>query len=83
MTPVRLEPGPRGGGGGGTPIFSYIRRLRSFLGFKILNFNIFFFWGGGGFRILFWGEGVYEDFVDIFCGVITNWTIFSGYFNAF
>ena len=34
------------GGGGGTLIFSYIRRLGViFLGFKILNFNI---WGGGG-----------------------------------
>ena len=33
----------RGGGGGGTLIFSHIRRLGSFLGFKILNFNIF--WG--------------------------------------
>ena len=51
---------------GGTLIFSYIRRLGSFLGFKILNFNIF-----GGFQknIYFLG---YEDFVDIFGGVITN-----------
>ena len=59
MTPVRLEPGPRGLGGG-TPIFSYIRRLGSFLGFEILNFNIF--WGGGGgFQnsfFFFWGGGV-------------------------
>ena len=68
-------------GGGGTPIFSYIRRLGSFFG--VQNFNIFFFWGGGWFRILFLGGGVYEDSVYIFCGVITNWTIFSGYFNAF
>ena len=30
--------GPKGGGG--TLMFSYIRRLRPFLGFKILNFNI-------------------------------------------
>ena len=29
--------------GGGTLIFSYIRRFGSFLGFKILIFNIF--WG--------------------------------------
>ena len=48
-----------GGGGGGTLILSYIHRLGSFLGFKILNSNIFFyfflfffylfiffFWGG-------------------------------------
>ena len=34
--------------GGGTLIFSYIRRLGSFLGFKILNFNFFFGGGGGG-----------------------------------
>ena len=40
-----------------------------FLGFKILNFNIFFFFffgrGGGGVQKTeyFWG---YEDFVDIF-----------------
>ena len=27
--------------GGGTLIFSYIRRLGPFFGFKILNFNIF------------------------------------------
>ena len=32
-----------GGGGGGTLIFSYIRRLGSFFLFKILNFNVF--WG--------------------------------------
>ena len=30
-------------GGGGTMIFSYLRRLGSFFGVKILNFNIF--WG--------------------------------------
>ena len=41
------------GGGGGTLIVSYIRRLGPFLGFKILNFNIL---GGGGFRKMniFW-----------------------------
>ena len=33
-----------GGGGGGTLIFLYIRRLGPFFGLKILNFNIF-----GGF----------------------------------
>ena len=79
MTPVRLEPRPRG-------VLRYFHTYVGsghFLGFKILNFIIlgrfseffFFLWGGGG--------GVYEDFVDILCGVITNWTIFSGYFNAF
>ena len=30
-----------GGGGGGHSDIPYIRRLRSFFGFKILNFNIF------------------------------------------
>ena len=29
------------GGGGGTLIFSYIRRLDPFFGFNILNFDIF------------------------------------------
>ena len=52
-------------GGGGTLIFSYIRRLGPFLGLKILNFNIFllsFFLGGGGFRKMniFWG---YEEYI--------------------
>ena len=28
------------GGGGGTLIFSYMRKLKSFLGIKILYFNI-------------------------------------------
>ena len=48
----------------GTLIFSYIRRLGSFLGFEILNFN--FSGGGGGVQenIYFWG---YEFF-----GVITK-----------
>ena len=50
----------------GTLIFSCIRRLVLFLGVSILNFNIF-----GGFQKTeyFWG---YEDFVDIFWGVITK-----------
>ena len=42
-SPQVLVSNPGGGGGGGTLIFAYIRRLGSFLGFKILNFNIF--WG--------------------------------------
>ena len=50
---LHLSPGWGGGGGGaggGTLILSYIHRLGSFLGFNILNSNIFlfiFFWGGG------------------------------------
>ena len=45
---------------GGTLIFSYIRRLGPFLGFKILNFDIF--WGFQKNEYLFG----YENFVDIF-----------------
>ena len=33
----------RAGGGGGTRIFSYKRRIGPFLGFKKLNFNSFGF----------------------------------------
>ena len=53
-----------GKGGGGTLIFSHIRRLGLFWGFKILNFNIF----GGFQKNRYFLE--YEDFVDIFGGVI-------------
>ena len=59
MTPVRLEPGPRGGGGG-TPIFSYIRRLGSFFGVQNFEFQYFFFFflgGGGGSEFFFLGGG--------------------------
>ena len=49
-------------GGGGTLIFSYIRRLGPFFGFKILNFNIFL-----GFQKNKYFMG-YENFVDIFWG---------------
>ena len=49
-------------GGGGTLIFSYIHRLRSFFGLKILNLT---FLGGFQKNEYFWG---YEDFVDIFWG---------------
>ena len=73
--------------GVGTLIFSYIRRLGPFFGFKILNFNsseklifllfiyifFFFFWGGGGV----------EDFVDIILGSSQNWTSFRGHFHVF
>ena len=66
-----------GGGGGGTLIFSYIHRIRSFLGFKILNLTIF-----GVFQKneYFWG---YEDFVDIFWGSSQNRTIFRSHFYVF
>ena len=64
-----------GGGGGGTLIFSYVCDTGYFLGFKILNFNIFwglekteYYWGYEDFVDIFGG---YEDFVDTF-GVITK-----------
>ena len=65
------------GRGGGNLIFSYILRLRSFFGFKMLNFNIF-----GSFQKnkYFWG---YEDFVEFFLRSSQIWTIFRGHFNAF
>ena len=63
--------------GGGSLIFSYIRRLGPFFGFKILNFNIF--WGFQKNKY-FWG---YENLVDIFWGSSQNWTIFRGHFYAF
>ena len=47
------------GGGGGTLIFSHIRRLGLFLGVQNSEFqyfwgfsDYFFFWGGGGMKIL-------------------------------
>ena len=59
---------PGGGGGGGTLIFSHIRRLGPFFFlFKILNFNNFL-----GFQRKSNIFGGYEDFVDIFWGVITK-----------
>ena len=63
-------------GGGYSYIYTYVGSGH-FLGFKILNFNIF-----GGFQKNkhFWG---YEDFVDIFGGSLENWIIFRGYFYAF
>ena len=54
---------PRGVGGWWYLIWSYIRRLESFLGFKILKINIFFW----VFRINEYFLG-YENFVDIFWG---------------
>ena len=41
---IKVEGGVNSQGAGGTQIFSYIRRLGSFLGLKILSFNL----GGGG-----------------------------------
>ena len=75
------RPGCVCGVGGGTLIFSYIRRLGSFFGgFKILIFNIFW-----GFQKNKYFLG-YEDFVDIFGGSSQNLTIFhviSMHFRVF
>ena len=56
----------QGGGGGGTLIFTYIRRLGSFFGVQNFEFQ-YFFWGGGGVQKNKYFLG-YEDCVDIFGG---------------
>ena len=58
--------GPRGGGGGGTLIFSHIRRLGLFFWVQNSEFQYFL-----GFQKNEYIMG-YEDFVDIFFGVITK-----------
>ena len=66
--------------GDGVTLCSYIRRLGSFFGFKILNFNILL---GLQKNKYFLG---YDDFVDIFMGSSQNWTIFrakSMHFRVF
>ena len=63
--------------GGVLFLFSYIHRLGSFLGFKILSLTIF-----GGFQKNEYVLG-YEDFVDIFWGSPQNWTIFRSHFYVF
>ena len=67
--------GGRRGGGGGTLIFLYIRRLCLFLGFKILNFDIFLGFQKNkyilGYEILwifFWGHhkiGLYLEVISM------------------
>ena len=73
----------RGGGGEGegTMIFLYIRRLRPFLGFKILYFNIFWCFQKNEY---FWGHDESVDFYGVhhksghFLGVISiNFGAFS------
>ena len=72
-------------GGRGNVIFSYIRRLGSFLGVQNFDFRYFFFFflggGGGGFRKMNFLGGM--KFLWIFFGSSQNWTIFRGYFHAF
>ena len=48
-----------------------------FLGFKILNFNIF--WGFQNNKYCFG----YEDLVDILLGSSQNWTLLRGHFYVF
>ena len=63
--------------GGGTLIFSYIRRLGPFFGGQIFEFQYFL-----GFQK---NENFFgcENFVDIFLGSSQNWTSFRGYFYVF
>ena len=69
---------PGGGGGGGVLLYfnTYVGS-GYFLGFKILNFNIFWV-----FQKIEYFCG-YEYFVEIFLGSSQNWTIFRGHFYAF
>ena len=69
----RLDPK----GGGGTLIFHTYVGLVHFLGFKILNFDIFL-----GFQKNKYFLG-YENFVDIFWGSSQSWAIFRDHFYAF
>ena len=64
---IIIPSSPVGWGGGGTLIFSKIRRLWLFLGVQHFEFQYF-----GEFS---------EDFVDIFGGSSLYWTIFRGHFS--
>ena len=64
LTPVRLEPAAPGGGGGGTLMFSHIRRLGPFFWVQNSEFQYYFgfseklisFWGMKILWIFFWGH---------------------------
>ena len=74
----KFQPQDWGGGGeGGTLIFSYIRRLESFLWDSNIEFHYF----GVFFRKMNLWE--YEDFVDFLGGSSQNWNTFRGHFYAF
>ena len=61
-------------GGGSTLIFSYIHRLRAFLGIKNFESHLF-----GGFQKNEYFLA-YEDFGEIFLGVITKLDYIKGSF---
>ena len=63
--------------GGGTLIFSYIRRLGSFMGVQNFEFQYFF----GVFRKMNYFRG--KILWIFFLGSSQNWTIFRGPFHAF
>ena len=67
-----------GGGGGGSLIFSYIRRLGSFLWVKHFKFQ--YFWGFYEKLIFFVGMKILWIFLG---GSSQNWTIFKSHFYAF
>ena len=63
---------------GGTEIFIYIRKLGPFLMVQNLEFQYFFFGGGGVQKYHYFGG--FEDFVDI---SLQNWNGFRGHFYTF
>ena len=66
--------------GGGTLIFSHIRRLRLYFGVQNSEFQ--YFWVFRKMNIFL----VYEDFVDIFLGSSQNWAslrVISMHFRVF
>ena len=70
-----------GGGGRGTLVFSYIRRLGSkFWGVQNFEFQYFLF-GFSEKNNIFWGMKILWIF--FLGGSSQNWTIFSAHFYAF
>ena len=67
----------------GILIFSYIRRLESFLGDQNFEFQYLFFFvcvcGGGGGENIFGGMKI----LWIFWGSFQSWTSVRGYFHVF
>ena len=70
------------GGGWGRVLWYFHTYVDSdhLFGFKILNFNIYFFLGGGFRKKYFWG---YVDFVDILGGHHKTGLVLWGLFSAF